>query len=354
MSKGFDGILKEFQESCWSSMSRITESYEWHEIVVNGKPAEVQSARNVYRGYVLGGYFYYMGHDRDVKYIKADRLGDKLNIITTRPKGGDTIQNRQLATAESTEVEEGFISNLPSGWMSWKNKHRASKAFSQKKLDSAVNAFKKLVASGKDRNVKKPLYIAAQMLGIDPRILSQELESRGIDPDPRNVSEGNSETKSKRPDRGKPRGMKYTNTMGLSRAINQSSDYSVVKSHSLSDGMVALVRDNNGDAYEVTIKPSYYGDYFDKERGIEEETMNEAEYPGAIGFEEVMQFHKVATPQEQAAFDELIDRGNSEEAWHLVNSTIGSQLGIEEEIHDKYATMDSDPDDYLDGDELVG
>ena len=342
-SKGFDRILNEFQQECWESLSHVTETLEWHEIVLNGKPAEVKAKRNTYRGYVLAGFFYYLGKDHQVKYIKASELGDKLKIVTQRPKE---------LVADSKEVDEGFISDLD--MIGWGGKHKLTKTFSQKRLNAAVNAFKKFADKASSTSVKKPLIIAAELTGIDPRILTRELESRGIDPDPKRVEEGNRDTKQKRPDRGKPRKLKSTNTMGISRAINQSSDYDVVKSHSLSDGMVALVRDSNGDAYEVSIKPSYYGDYFDKERGLEEDEMKEAEYPGAIGFEEVMQFHQIASPQEIDVFNRLIDKGKSEEAWHLVNSTVDSQLGIEEEIHDKYATMDSDPDDYLDGDELVG
>ncbi len=347
MSNGFDKILKEFEEGAWESMDRVTESLVWHDIIVKGKPAEVQG-RNTYRGYVYGEYFYYMGHDETVKQVPVNRIKNKLELKKLKPQ-----RDMRLMAAE--ELDEGFITSLPTGWLNWKKKHGLTKAFHQKKLDSAVEMFKKVSARPGSKSPKKPLLIAAGLLGVDPRILYHELESRGIDTDPQPVEEGNLGTKQKRPGRGRPRGMKTTNTMAISRVINQSNDFDVVKSHYLGDGLVALVRDAKGDAYEVTIKPSYYGDYFDKERGIsEEEDINEAHYPGMIGFEEVMKFHQHAKPQELEAFNKLVDDGRNDEAWHMVNSTVTSQAGIEEEIHDKYASMDSKPDDYLDGDEFVG
>lgn len=352
MSKGFDKLLREFQEGCWESMSRVTDSLDWHDIILAGKPAEVKG-RNTYRGYLYNGYFYYMGHDQEVKYVKADKLGNKLEVKKLKPQKDLAEVPPELIPED---LDEGFITSLPTGWVDWAKKHKLTKAFSQKRLDSAVNMFKQLATKGTANRFKSPLIVAAQMLDIDPRILQQELESRGIDSSGKGeVTEGNPETKKKRPDRGKPRGMKYTNTMGLSRAINQSKDFDVVKSHYLGDGLVALVRDNNGDAYEVTIKPSYYGDYFDRERGISEsQELNEADYPGAIGFEEVMKFHDMASEQELNTFNQLVDQGRNDEAWHMVNSTVGSQIGIEEEMYDKYASMDDEPDDYLDGDKFVG
>jgi len=344
MSNGFDKFLREFEENCWENMGRVTESLEWHDIILAGEPAEVEG-RNTYRGYVHNGYFYYMGHDEEVKYVEVGKLGDKLKLKKLKPQ-----RDLELVT---DDLDEGFISSLPTGWLNWKKKHGLTQAFGQKKLDSAVEAFKKIAARGHKFNAKKPLLIAAGLVDLDPRILRHELESRGIDPDPRAVKEGNSETKQKRPDRGQPRGLKTTNTMGVSRAINQSKDFDVVKSHYLSNGLVTLVRDSKGDAYEVTIKPSYYGDYFDKERGVTE-SLNEASYPGAIGFEEVMKFHNSASTQELETFNNLVDQGRNDEAWHMVNSTVGSQAGIEEEMYDKYASMDDDPDDYLDGQKFVG
>jgi hypothetical protein len=211
--------------------------------------------------------------------------------------------------------------------------------------------FKKLVAKGTGSPIKKPLIIAAQMLDLDPRILHAELTSRGIDTDPP-IEEGNLGTKNRRPDRGQPRGLNYTNTMGVIRTLGKSNDYDIVKSHGISDGMVALIRDANGDAYEVTVKPSYYGSFFDRERGVVE--MNEAEYPGSIGFEEVVKFHQNASPQAIDHFNSLLDAGKSDEAWHVVHSTSPSQHDLEEDIHEDYATMKSKPNDYLDGDEFVG
>jgi len=353
-SNGFDKILNEFQKDCWEGLDRVLESErpEWHKIIIAGQPAEVKG-RRTYRGYLYNNTFYYMDDQGDVKQVDASRLGKKLelNLKKLKPKRDLDAVSRMLSTAES--LDEGFITSLPTGWVDWKKKHGLTKAFGQKKLDKAVDMFKQLANRPKTVNPKKPLLIAAGLLDIDPRILSHELESRGIDPDPVRVEEGNAETKQQRPDRGNPRKLKTTNTMGLSRAIDQSKDFSVVKSHYLSNGLVALVRDDNGDAYEVTIKPSYMGDYFDAERGVAED-INEAQYPGAIGYEEVVKFHQHANPQELEAFNKLIDSGRNDEAWHMVNSTVQSQSGIEEEINDKYATMNSKPDDYLDGDKFVG
>ena len=327
-SKGFDKILQEFQEECWDNLSQLSESLEWHHIIAAGKPAEVKG-RNTYRGYLFKGIFYYMGHDHEVKQISADVLGDKLSTKKLKP-----LQDLNLVAANEAAdtIDEGFISNLPTGWFDWKKKHGLTKAFGQKKLDSAVEMFKKISATDTSSRVKKPLIIAAQMLDLDPRILAAELDDRGIDHQA--VQEGNLGTKKKRPGRGKPRGMKFTNASAISSAIGKSSEFDIVKSHYISDGIVALVRDSKGDAYEVTIKPSYYGDYFDKERGLAEE----AEQAQANGtriatYEEIVAFHELASPKMIEAFDQMLENGQTEGACHLIDSTMGSKTGLAEEVY---------------------
>jgi len=82
------------------------------------------------------------------------------------------------------------------------------------------------------------------------------------------VSEGpNNE---QRPDRGNPRRLRQTITYKLiSDMVKTDMVSKIVDMHGISDGTVALIRTEDGDAYEVVVKPSYMGDYFQDKRGVE-------------------------------------------------------------------------------------
>ena len=340
-SNGFDKFLKEFEDSCWESSGRITESIDWHDIIKTGRPAKV-TGRNVYTGYVFDKTFYYMGHDDQVKFISIYKLGDKLQLSKTKPTTQPTAYPGDKANIELSPDDtknEGFISHGM--------KHGLTRVFSQKKLDSAVATFKKLSANNAVQGIKKPLIIAAQMMDLDPRVLRAELESRNIDPDDP-LAEGNLGTKERRPGRGQPRGLSFADTMGIIRTVGKSNDYDIVKTHATSDGMVSLIRDSKGDAYEVTVKPSYYGSYFDRERGVVEDR----ECP--VSYDDIINFHENASSQTIAHFDRLLESDQVDDAWHVINSTVSAQDDIDEDMHKDYATMKSKPNDYLDGDEFVG
>lgn len=313
-SKGFDKILQDFQEDCWKTLGQLSESLEWHDIIVAGEPANVNGTHTC-RGYTLGDTFYYMDHINEVKQVKISQLGNKL-ITNHLPSDQDLT----LATANHSAhtIDEGLISGLSTGWFDWKKKHGLTKAFAQKRLDSAVEMFKKISATDTSSSVKKPLIIAAQLLDLDPRILAAELDDRGIDHQA--VKEGNLGTKKQRPGRGKPRGMKFTNASAISSAIGKSSEFDIVRSHYISDGMVALVRDSQGDAYEVTIKPSYYGDYFDKERGIAEQV--HANGVCISSYQDIIAFHECANLKLIEAFTRMLENGQSSAASHLIDSTV--------------------------------
>lgn len=92
--------------------------------------------------------------------------------------------------------------------------------------------------------------------------------------------------------RGEPTGLRVTRSADILFQIKKSDRYTMINMHSTPSGMVALIRDEEtGDAYEVEVKPSYHGNYFQKERGL---------------------------------------------------------------VDEDYATMDDDPEDYLDGQKFVG
>jgi hypothetical protein len=327
-SNGFDKILQEFQKDCWENLSQLSESLEWHDIIASGEPAEVKG-RSTYRGYVLRETFYYMGHNHTVNQLGIAQLGDKLSTQLPKPPKD---MNLVTANEAADTIAEGLISGLPTGWFDWKAKHGLTQAFGKKKLDTAVELFKLISDRDGSTRVKKPLLIAAQLLDLDPRILAAELDNRGIDHQA--VKEGNLGTKQNRPGRGQPRGMKFTNVSAISNAIRQSSDFDIVKSHYINDGMVALVRDGKGDAYEVTIKPSYYGNYFDKERGIAEEyEQAQANGTRVATHEEIIAFHNSANATTIAAFNQMLENGQPTDACHLIDSTIGSKTGLADEAY---------------------
>ena len=70
--------------------------------------------------------------------------------------------------------------------------------------------------------------------------------------------------------RGKPRRVKSTKTFDIIRSLRGLDMVEdIVDVHPTSNGTVALVRTKDGDAYEVLVKPSYMGDYFQDKRGVE-------------------------------------------------------------------------------------
>ena len=71
-------------------------------------------------------------------------------------------------------------------------------------------------------------------------------------------------------ERGKPRKLKQTRTFELLSQIgkNVPAIEKIVDMHSTGRGTVAFVRTDDGDAYEIEVKPSYMGDYFHDKRGV--------------------------------------------------------------------------------------
>jgi hypothetical protein len=54
--------------------------------------------------------------------------------------------------------------------------------------------------------------------------------------------------------------------------------------------------------------------------------ITEAPYTGNIGITEVMQFYKIATPEERIKFDEYIDAGDTKSAWELIQQVTHTKL----------------------------
>lgn len=72
--------------------------------------------------------------------------------------------------------------------------------------------------------------------------------------------------------RGEPSGLKITRAGDIISQIKKDGRYRIINMHGTASGMVALIRDEEtGDAYEVEVKPSYSGSYFQKERGLVDE-----------------------------------------------------------------------------------
>jgi len=70
--------------------------------------------------------------------------------------------------------------------------------------------------------------------------------------------------------RGKPQQMKSTRTLELLSDFAKSSSIveKIVDLQSTRNGTVALFRTVDGDAYEIEVKPSHAGNFFQKQRGI--------------------------------------------------------------------------------------
>lgn len=70
--------------------------------------------------------------------------------------------------------------------------------------------------------------------------------------------------------RGKPQKTKTTRTLELLSDFAKSSSMveKIVDIQSTRRGTVALFRTVDGEAYEVEVKPSHMGDFFQKQRGI--------------------------------------------------------------------------------------
>lgn len=291
MSNGLDKILESYSVALLNS-TILAEGIGWDQVKREGVPASVRTDRNMYGGYVIDGLFYYLGPKEEVFQVPVNKIS---------PSGLQYHTRINPAKGEETSIKEA--------WIGAETKHRLLKATQRSLLDAAVQAFLKL--QSKDRlGPKRPLMVASELIGIDPRVLSIELQQRDI-------KEGNAENKAKRPDRGKARLLKPTNTLNVHNVLGKSG-YKIVDQHFISNGSVSLIRDNNGDAYEVTVKPSYLGSYFQKERGL-----NENIYPGNIGLVEVTKFYRAATPEQIREFEQHVEAGNDNQAWDLVVAVVG-------------------------------
>lgn len=71
---------------------------------------------------------------------------------------------------------------------------------------------------------------------------------------------------------GAPRKLKSTITSKLAGSLSRLPDVKkVIDLRSTPTGTVAFVRTNDGDAYEIEIRPSYKGKYFQDKRGVTED-----------------------------------------------------------------------------------
>lgn len=58
----------------------------------------------------------------------------------------------------------------------------------------------------------------------------------------------------------------------------------------------------------------------------EHNKMSEAPYKGNVGIMELIKFQKIATPEQKAKFNELVDQGAAKEAWALIQEVTGVKL----------------------------
>jgi hypothetical protein len=57
-----------------------------------------------------------------------------------------------------------------------------------------------------------------------------------------------------------------------------------------------------------------------------EHALSELAYEGNIGFIEVFNFFKVATPEQKVEFDRLCELNELKAAWELIQTTVGVRL----------------------------
>jgi hypothetical protein len=59
----------------------------------------------------------------------------------------------------------------------------------------------------------------------------------------------------------------------------------------------------------------------------------EISYEGNVGFSEVMEFYKIATPEQVSEFEEMLESNDLKNAWEMIQSVTGVRLvGLDNNI----------------------
>lgn len=116
----------------------------------------------------------------------------------------------------------------------------------------------------------------------------------------------------------KPQMLSFVASHNLQSRVNKRAN--------LYHHMIKRFADKHGyTMYETRIEPEVTKFILarKKEKSV---FVKEAEYPGNLGFMELIKFYKIATPEQASLLKELISQNNSQEAWRLVQDVTKMRL----------------------------